>query len=73
MILILKNTNIGMKATKMFARLIMFGSSGDMEASGACEMFLRSVESRSLKYTTLVGDGDTCLSAFGQSYLNGVL
>ena len=54
------------------------GSSGDMEASGACEMFLRSVESRSLKYTTLVGDGDTgtfakvkaqCLSAFGQSYL----
>ena len=35
------------------------GTSGDMEAKGACQLFLRSIEQRNLKYTTMVGDGDT--------------
>lgn len=48
-----------------------------MEASGAREIFLRSIDSRSLKYTTLIGDGDTgtfgkvrddCLRIYGPSY-----
>ena len=34
-----------------------------METNGAVEMFLRSIESRNLKYTTFVGDGDS--SCFG--------
>ena len=33
------------------------GTSGDMEAKGACQLFLRSIEQRNLKYTTMVGDG----------------
>ena len=35
------------------------GSSGEMETKGAIRVFLRSIEQRSLKYTTMVGDGDT--------------
>lgn len=39
-------------------------SSADMEASAAVEMFGRSVEKLNLKYTTVVGDGDS--SSFGR-------
>ena len=39
-------------------------SSEDMEASAAVEMFGRSVENVSLKYTTFVGDGDS--SCYGR-------
>ena len=35
------------------------GTCGDMEAKGACKLCLRSIEQRNLKYTTMVGDGDT--------------
>ena len=35
------------------------GASGEMESKGAIRMFLRSIEKRRLKYTTMVGDGDT--------------
>ena len=34
-----------------------------MEADGAVEMFLNSLDMHSLKYTTYVGDGDS--SSFG--------
>ena len=40
------------------------GSSGEMEASGAIEIFLRSIESRGLQYIDFVGDGDS--SSFGR-------
>ena len=39
------------------------GSSGKMEKDGSVEIFLRSVETRKLRYTTFVGDGDS--SSFG--------
>ena len=35
------------------------GSSGEMETKGAIRIFLRSINKRKLKYTTMVGDGDT--------------
>ena len=35
------------------------GSSESMEKEAAIEMFLRSVETRTLKYVTFVGDGDS--------------
>ena len=35
------------------------GSSGSMETKGACSIFLRSIEERSLLYDVMVGDGDT--------------
>ena len=35
------------------------GSSDSMEKAGATEIFLRSIDSRGLKYCTFVGDGDT--------------
>jgi len=35
------------------------GSSGEMETEGAIRMFSRSVQSRNLKYTQFVGDGDS--------------
>ena len=53
------------------------GSSDSMESDGACEIFLRSIKSRSLRYTTFVGDGDTgcfgnvnkkCREIFGDEY-----
>ena len=39
------------------------GSSDAMEAGGAVEMFLNSIDKHNLKYTTYVGDGDS--SSFG--------
>ena len=54
------------------------GPSGSMEAAGAVEMFLRSIETRSLRYTTFVGDGDTdcfgnvaeeCKKKYGDQYI----
>ena len=39
------------------------GTSGEMETQGAIRMFSRSIESRNLKYTQFVGDGDS--SRFG--------
>ena len=39
------------------------GSSGKMEKDGTVSIFLRSVETRKLRYTTFVGDGDS--SSFG--------
>ena len=39
------------------------GSSGKMEKDGSGEIFLRSTETRRLRYTTFVGDGDS--SSFG--------
>lgn len=35
------------------------GSSGDMETKGAIRLFLRSISKHNLKYTIMVGDGDT--------------
>ncbi len=47
------------------------GSSGDMESKGACKIFLRSVEKRNLKYTVMVGDGDTgCFNAVSVALQN---
>ena len=40
------------------------GSSGAMECDAAVEIWLRSIETRSLRYTTFVGDGDS--SCFGK-------
>ena len=40
------------------------GSSEEMEAVAAVDMFSRSITSRQLKYTTFVGDGDS--SSFGR-------
>ena len=40
------------------------GSSEEMEAVAAAEIFARSIEKRQLKYTTFVGDGDS--SSFGR-------
>ena len=40
------------------------GSSEEMEAVAAAEIFGRSIEKRQLKYTTFVGDGDS--SSFGR-------
>ena len=40
------------------------GSSEEMEAQGAIEIFSRSIETRGLKYTAFVGDGDS--SCFGK-------
>lgn len=40
------------------------GSSEEMEAVAAAEIFSRSIEKRKLKYTTFVGDGDS--SSFGR-------
>ena len=40
------------------------GSSEDMEATAAVEIFSRSISFRKLKYTTFVGDGDS--SSYGQ-------
>ena len=54
------------------------GSSDSIESSGSCEIFLRSIERCSLKYTKFVGDGDTgcfakvrdkCSSIFGNTYV----
>ena len=51
---------------------------GEMETSGACKIFLRSIEQRKLKYVLLVGDGDTgcfgavseaCRKKFGDDYI----
>ena len=39
------------------------GSSGKMEKDGSGEIFLRSTETRRLRHTTFVGDGDS--SSFG--------
>ena len=39
------------------------GSSEEMEAVSAVDIFTRSIETRNLKYTTFVGDGDS--SSFG--------
>jgi len=36
-----------------------YSSSGEMEAIGASESFLRSIETRGLQYTQFVGDGDS--------------
>ena len=53
------------------------GSSGGMEAKAGVEMFLKSIETRNLKYTTFVGDGDSscyskvrdaCTARYGESY-----
>lgn len=53
------------------------GSSDSMETASAVEMFLRSIETRSLKYGTFVGDGDTdcfahvkeeCYKKYGNQY-----
>ena len=39
-----------------------------METHGATEIFLRSVEKHKLKYTTLVGDGDSsCFAVVAKS------
>lgn len=35
------------------------GASGEMESKGAAQIFLRSIEKRGLKYSVMVGDGDT--------------
>ena len=35
------------------------GSSGAMESEGALKMFRRSIEKHKLRYTTLIGDGDS--------------
>jgi hypothetical protein len=35
------------------------GSSGSMEAAGAVEIYMRSIEKHSLRYTKYLGDGDT--------------
>ena len=40
------------------------GSSGSMEVAGAIEIFTRSIETRALKYTEFIGDGDS--STFGK-------
>ena len=40
------------------------GSSEEMEAVSAVDIFTRSIETRNLKYTTFVGDGDS--SSFGR-------
>ena len=40
------------------------GSSESMEAAGAEEIFLRSIEKRRLRYTLFVGDGDS--SCYGK-------
>ena len=53
------------------------GSSGGMEAKAGVEMFLRSIETRNLKYTIFVRDGDSscyskvrdaCTACYGESY-----
>ena len=54
------------------------GSSDSMETASAVDMFLRSIETRSLKYGTFVGDGDTdcfgnvkeeCYKKYGDQYI----
>ena len=54
------------------------GSSGAMEAIGATRIFERSVDTRKLKYTTFVGDGDSStyhvvskrmLEIYGERYI----
>ena len=52
------------KAHKEKCEVNHCGSAEDMEASAAVEIFSRSVETRRLKYTTFVGDGDS--SCFGR-------
>ena len=52
------------KAHKEKCEVNHCGSAEDMEASAAVEIFTRSVETRRLKYTTFVGDGDS--SCFGR-------
>ena len=49
---------------KQHCEINHFRSSGEMEAIGASELFLRSIETRSLRYTQFVGDGDS--SSFGK-------
>ena len=53
------------------------GSSGSMEKQAAMDMFLRSIDKHSIRYTTFVGDGDTnsfaevkhaLASKYGDSY-----
>lgn len=53
------------------------GSSGSIERDAAIEMFLRSIDKRSLRYTQYIGDGDSssfacvkerCLQKYGESY-----
>ena len=55
-----------------------FGSSASIETEAAVDIFLRSVEKRSLRYTTYVGDGDSssfatvkekCFEKYADSYL----
>ena len=54
------------------------GSSDSMETQGAKEIFLRSVSTRNLKYTTFIGDGDSdcfanvseeCYKNFKEDYI----
>ena len=54
------------------------GPSDSMETEGAVEMFLRSIDTRSLRYATFVGDGDTdcfgnvaeaCSKKYGDQYV----
>ncbi len=47
------------KAHQSNCRLNFEGSSGSMEGVGASSIFKRSIETRKLKYTTFVGDGDS--------------
>ena len=65
------------KEHKNSCQINHIGSSGEMETSGAVEMFLRSISELSLKYTTFIGDGDTgcfgkvmkkCEELYGESY-----
>ena len=53
------------------------GPSGGMEAEAGVNMFLRSIETRNLMYTTFVGDGDSlcfskvrdaCAARYGEAY-----
>ena len=40
-----------------------------MESSAAIELFSRSIETRMLKYTTYVGDGEAMEEAYGERYV----
>ena len=47
------------------------GSSEEMEESDAIEIFLRSIDSRGLKYIDFVGDGDSSSVARVKEALEG--
>ncbi len=51
------------KAHKKNCEINHHGSSEEMEAVSAVDIFSRSIETRNLKYTTFVGDGNS--SSFG--------